>query len=391
MTGKKSDEPHEDELAPEEETESELEWPSLKVDVDVDEDVYEDDSDDEDELPPAVGLSDDDDDQDNYGASDEDWSDVALGAESAFDDAADVLDQWAQSAAVRDDAMVGDLLRGLRQREDLTFWATLDLDEELPDPRPRVVGALRSIARLLVFVRNVAVFAPVALTWQAISRVSPAFGEYAEERALQGLDANFLQYWTFSAPAEYQIQKVALDVVLIVLGIIAATLIAGVINELTARPIRKSLRRREDVIRQIRRALHGARQATPESLATSLAESMTELLESSRLIIDAARRLEQASIGVSQLEPTFVSLNSQLKSFDDRLGDTIIGSVDRLNAAVAGLSGMMEGSLRGLLAESVAGLDEVRDQLHRTAASVEFGTQQLIKDLGGVARVAPRR
>lgn len=386
MAGKKSDEPHEDELAPEEETESELEWPSLRVDLDEH---------DEDEDASVIGLdADGDGESDELAADDasgEDWDDVAVGAESAFDDAAEVLDQWAQRAKVRGDAMVDDLLRGLRQREDLTFWATLDLHEELPDPRPRVVGALRSVARLLVFIRNVAVFAPVALTWQAISRVSPAFGDYAEERALQGLDANFLQYWTFSAPAEYQIQKVALDVVLIVLGIIAATLIAGVINELTVRPIERSLRRRDAAIRQIRRALHGARQATPESLATSLAESMTELLESSRLIIDAARRLEQASLGVSQLEPTFVSLNTQLKSFDDRLGDTIIGSVDRLNAAVDGLAGMMEGSLRGLLAESVAGLDEVRDQLHRTAASVEFGTQQLIKDLGGVARVAPRR
>jgi hypothetical protein len=383
MARKRDNQPQDNNPDPDGETEIDLEWPSLKVDLhedgdlDLDGEISEDDAE---EL-----LTDD--------GADEDWGDVdaSTSVEGAFDDAAYVLDLWAQSAGVRDDGIVDDLLRGLRHREDLTFWATLDLHEELPAPQSKVVGVLRSLARLLVFVRNVAVFAPVALTWRAISMVSPAFGVYAEERATEGLDANFLQYWTFSAPPEYQIQKVAVDVVLIVLGIIAATLVAGIINELTVRPIEKSMRQRDDVIRQVRRALHTARQATPESLATSLAESMTELLESSRLIIDAARRLEQASLGVSQLEPTFVSLNSQLQSFDDRLGETIVGSVDRLNAAVNGLSGMMEGSLRGLLAESVAGLDEVRDQLHRTAASVEFGTQQLIKDLGGISRVAPRR
>jgi predicted transcriptional regulator len=311
-----------------------------------------------------------------------------------FDDAHRLLEAWAASAGVQDDLLVQDLATGLRERQDLTFWASVDLAEELPEPR--VSRLLRSVARILIFVRNVAVFAPVGLTWWAISVVSPGFDEYITQRSLQGQDANFLQYWgqvdntRFPSLSEdfFQIQEIAALGATIIVGIIFATLVAGILNSRVSRRTQLAFRQRDAVIIAIRRALHTAREATPESLAASLAESMTELLESSRLIIEAARRLEQASVGVSQLEPTFTSLNKQLETFDKRLGGTIASSVDRLGESVGELASLMDGSLRGLLAESVAGIDEVRDQLHRTAASVEFGTQQLLKDLASVPGAA---
>ena len=321
---------------------------------------------------------------------DDEWSSPD-GSGTSFDTAASIVTSWAESAGVGQNAFVRDFTSGLRNRSDLTFWASVDLEEEFPEPV--AASALREAAKWIIRLRNIAVFAPVGLTWWAISVVSPGFSAFADERLRRGEDANFFQYWTqvevdssfgFLPRDFFQIQDIARLGSIIILSIILATVIAQVMNWWIDRSTTDAMERRSQAIRAVRRALHSSREATPESLATSLAESMTELVESSRMIIDAARRLEQASVGVSQLEPTFRSLNDQLGKFDTRLGDTIIGSVDQLNASVDSLSTLMDGNLRSLLTESVAGIDEVRQQLHRTAASVEFGTQQLLKDLGQI-------
>ena len=302
--------------------------------------------------------------------------------DTPFDDAASAVATWAASAGNSGHPFIREFLSGLRNRSSLTFWASVDLEEEFPEP---VVGGIASsVARWMLRLRNIAVFMPVGLTWWAISRVSEDFVGFAAEQQEQGLDANFLQYWGNYPDEFFRIYDIARIGALIIGGIILMTLLALIIDSWVDRVKDKAFDRRAQVILTVRRSLHSAREATPESLATSLAESMTELVESSRLIIDAARRLEQASVGVSQLEPTFRSLNDQLVAFDSRLGGTIVGSVDRLHASVDGLTSMMDGSLKGLLAESVAGIDEVREQLHRTAASVEFGTQQLLQDLAAI-------
>lgn len=351
-----------------------------------DDDIVVDDDDDESDDADGLVIGDiDAADDDGVVPGPPPWT-VAGGSD--FTSAADALDRWASGAGVASDPFVVALARGLRDRDGLTFWATVDLDAELPEPRGGLITLLRRIARMLLFVRNVAVFAPVGLTWLAISRVSPGFNDYVTEQAAVGGDANFLQYWSTAAEEAFQIQEIAWIGFLIIGGIVLATLVAGLINGFAATRLESAMKQRSEVLLRIRRVLHTTRQATPESLATSLAESLTELLESSRLIIDAARRLEQASIGVGELEPTFRSLNDQLEVFDQRLGSAIVGSVDRLNTAVAGLSALMEGSLKGMLTESVAGLDEVREQLHRTAASVEFGAQRLLEDLSALS---PRR
>ena len=338
-------------------------WTRLDADADADDDSEQDD--------------------DDY------WADAG---DTSFDNAASIVMTWAASAGVEKSAFVRDFISGLRNRTDLMFWGSVDLEEEFPEPV--AANRLREAAKWLIRLRNIAVFAPVGLTWWAISVVSPGFASFADERLARGEDANFFQYWTqveinssFAfLPADFfQIQDIARLGSLIILSIILATIVAQFMNWWIDRVTEDAMERRSQAIRAVRRALHSTREATPESLATSLAESMTELVESSRMIIDAARRLEQASVGVSQLEPTFQSLNDQLGRFDTRLGDTIIGSVDRLNSSVDGLSSLMDGNLRALLTESVAGIDEVRDQLHRTAASVEFGTQQLLKDLAQIS------
>ena len=354
-----------------------------------DESVSDDGSDDDDGWARLDTESDTDDvEPDDPADSDAYWSSAG---DTSFDTAASIVTTWAASAGVEKNAFIRDFTSGLRNRTDLMFWGSIDLEEEFPEPVAG--GRLRETAKWLIRLRNILVFAPVGLTWWAISVVSPGFAPFADERLARGEDANFFQYWTqveidssFAfLPADFfQIQDIARLGSLIILSIILATIVAQFMNMRIDKVTEDAMERRSQAIRAVRRALHSTREATPESLATSLAESMTELVESSRMIIDAARRLEQASVGVSQLEPTFRSLNDQLGRFDSRLGDTIIGSVDRLNASVDGLSSLMDGNLRALLTESVAGIDEVRGQLHRTAASVEFGTQQLLKDLAQI-------
>lgn len=117
------------------------------------------------------------------------------------------------------------LVSDLETKSDLFKWAELDPFEFLPMP---VAGKSHKKNRLLenlTILRNVLVFAPVALTWAAVGEATTAFEKYvaANDTAV----VNFLEFWQNGyevLPAFWRIGDVARLDFLIIVGVIGLTL-----------------------------------------------------------------------------------------------------------------------------------------------------------------------
>ena len=265
---------------------------------------------------------------------------------------------WASAHGLAADPFVTRLSTAMRNRDDLAFWSTIDLDLELPVPPDPVVGRIRTFSKFVTELRNVAVFVPVALTWWAISVASSGFGSYVEAQTLLGQSANFLEYWQSSdVPRFFRLQHVAELAAQIIVGIIVATLFTGWLNTFAESRDDDGGIERAALILDLRQALHGTRLATTETV-------------------------ESATTGTQALEVTLQKLNVRLAEFDRRLSGEMIGAVESLNVAVNNLSRLTGQDLPVLLQDTIRGLTQVGEQLNRTSVSVELGTRRIIEDLG---------
>jgi hypothetical protein len=84
---------------------------------------------------------------------------------------ADSLEMWGRAHGVADDPYVAGLTRDLRDNNDLPIWASMDPMQYLPQPAVKSAEAIHQWVRRLTVIRNVLVFAPVALTWLAVGKV----------------------------------------------------------------------------------------------------------------------------------------------------------------------------------------------------------------------------
>ena len=267
------------------------------------------------------------------------------------------LTAWAAANGLDTDPFVTRLGTAMRDRDDLAFWSTIDLDLELPVPPNPLIRRIRTLSQFVTVLRNVAVFIPVALTWWAISVASGGFGEYVEVQALIGQEANFLQYWQSSnVPRIFRLQHVAELAAQIIVGIIAATLVTGWLNTFADSREDDGGVDRAALILDLRQALHGTRLATIETV-------------------------ESATTGTQTLEVTLQKLNVRLAEFDRRLSTEMIGAVEALNVGVNNLSRLTGQELPTLLQNTIRGLSEVGEQLNRTSVSVELGTRRIVEDL----------
>jgi hypothetical protein len=249
----------------------------------------------------------------------------------------------------------------------------------------------------MLLVRNVAIFVPVALTWLGIRRATQAFGEYAgAETGAATEQLNFLQFWQAGGPqggptylpAEWRIQNIALMAALLILSIVALTLAGSALQAAARRRQERELgeieRDRVAIAIELVAAMPSARDADPETISEGVAASVDALVAASDSIAESARCLEQTAVGLGSVAPHVDLLNRQLERMNDRLGGDLSQSVDTLGRSVAALGATVDKDMAGALDGAVAGLDEVRAQLARTSASVEFGTKQLRDDLDAI-------
>ena len=134
------------------------------------------------------------------------------------------LEKWGEKFDSHNE-LTKKLVSDLETKNDLFKWAELDPFEFLPMP---VAGKSHKKNRLLenlTILRNVLVFAPVALTWAAVGEATTAFEKYvaANDTAV----VNFLEFWQNGyevLPAFWRIGDVARLDFLIIVAVIGLTL-----------------------------------------------------------------------------------------------------------------------------------------------------------------------
>ena len=377
-------------------------------DVDDKDDVADDnDADDADDADDAVDADADADEEDLLDdlADDEDLDDSmdfgdaeivpvaqfsqSINSPSQITTTMDEVRQWASRHSIEDDPYIFGLIEAVKNRHDLTMWAALDPFVHLPEPELNRGKLLRRVTSVLLILRNVLVFVPVALTWLAISKATDAFGETVKTSEA-GSSLNFLQFWQASE-SWWRIGDIALFDFLLIAGIVLATLAASSLNAragvMEMKQQNSGEKERSRIAIAIATALQGKKQANPESIAESLAEALNDLTQAARDINVSAARLEGASVGVGSLSPLVDQLNIKMEQLVQQGTSGMLVAMEQLMVTVRSLDQTVSGGVAKLFEETLIGVQETNIQLARTSASVEFGTKQMREDLEALHNV----
>ena len=213
---------------------------------------------------------------------------------------ADQVDLWARKYQVSRDPYVTGLSSSLREKKNLPIWASMNPVEYLPQPEITEGIAVARWARLLTLIRNVLVFAPVALTWAAVGQATTAFSEYVKEN---GTDVvNFLDFWQNGYGVlgeEWRIANVAFLDFVIILIVIILTLIASVFGkratEAQASFEQQIERERVGLAVEINSYLFDKQKVTNVTMNASLAGAIAKLLNATDALEDVAKNLAKTT------------------------------------------------------------------------------------------------
>lgn len=213
---------------------------------------------------------------------------------------ADQVDLWARKYQVSRDPYVTGLSSSLREKKNLPIWASMNPVEYLPQPEITEGIAVARWARLLTLIRNVLVFAPVALTWAAVGQATTAFSEYVKEN---GADVvNFLDFWQNGYGVlgeEWRIANVAFLDFVIILIVIILTLIASVFGkratEAQASFEQQIERERVGLAVEINSYLFDKQKVTNVTMNASLAGAIAKLLNATDALEDVAKNLAKTT------------------------------------------------------------------------------------------------
>ena len=218
----------------------------------------------------------------------------------AIDALASSIAQWISRYNLQNDPYLNGLLAAIEGKKDLHIWAELDPNDYLPHPDTEAGGAKERLVRLLTVIRNVLVFAPVALTWAAVSAATTGFSQYIEAN---GADVvNFLDFWQNGydiLAEEWKIGNVArLDFIIVVI-VIALTLYVSrggyQVEAIQRRAESEIDRERLALAIEIHAALHDRRKITSVTMNASLAGAISRLVGATGKLEDASHNLEKVS------------------------------------------------------------------------------------------------
>ena len=306
------------------------------------------------------------------------------------------MNNWAKQWDVSTDPYVKGLNEAIQQNSDLGMWSSLDPTQLLPD-MPDQTTIFHRLGNALALLRNVLVFLPVAITWQAIAKATEAYAKWVGEKTKTGQDGvlqkNFLDFWADGKkvlPDKYTLPHIGILDFWIIIAIIVISLIA---SGLTARGDKSNedLRQvfeseRLTIAIGIRRALHGKREASPESIATSLADALSDLNQTTRDMAAVAARLEATTTGVMALTPQIERLNDHAGTFAVQTSTAIAQAVQQLVASVDSLNGSVSNNITNAFQTAVSSLQEVGEEMKRHATSVEYGTKLLKDDIEAIRK-----
>ena len=211
---------------------------------------------------------------------------------------AEKIRAWGKRRRLTKDAYLVGLADAIETDEDLVVWASTDVLAVFPHSYGgQTPNRLYSI---LVLIRNVLVFAPVALTWLAISEATSAFAIYTTKET--GTVANFLQFWEDGygyLDEEWTISHVAVLDFQLILAVIVLTLLTELYSNRNEARVEKddldSERERIGLAVEVMAYLYDKRGVNNVTMNSALARSVQNLRLSSKSLNDAAKRIEKVS------------------------------------------------------------------------------------------------
>jgi hypothetical protein len=238
---------------------------------------------------------------------------------------AESLQNWGRKYGQVEDSYISGLTEALRENKNLHIWATFDPLDYLPIPLLANGSKLASRVRFLTVLRNVLVFAPVALTWIAVGQATTGFQKYIEQNTT-GV-ANFLDFWQNGyeiLPEEYRISSVARLDALIILAVIALTLTTSVLGKRAEEQISGSEafadRERTALALEIGLFLYDKQRATASVVNASVAASVARLRASTTALESSTK----AHAGTAKnLSSATKALEKSAKEIAAKKGKTI--------------------------------------------------------------------
>lgn len=304
------------------------------------------------------------------------------------------LVDWAANNAVESDHIVQSLIQDLAAEENLAIWAGMDPFEYLPQPHPTVGNRFFSWAKTAASIRNVMVFVPVAITWEAVSKATVAFAKFVESN--NATTVNFLEFWQngYDVLGKFwTIGNIASLDFAIILGVIALSLIATYLNA-RGSSINKSETQqieaeRLEIALALKMYLYSMREIDKTNVKEGIASSVSALLAATSTLAKTAKQLSGV---VRELEEGVPAINE----FGDRVGkesEKLVKQVAVLSASLSDINGSITGDLRDAVSNATVGLDLANEGLATSTQSIRtnsLAAENEIKSLQSLIKKANR-
>jgi hypothetical protein len=304
------------------------------------------------------------------------------------------LNDWAVNNGVDSDHIVQSLIQDLAAEENLAIWAGMDPFEYLPQPHPTVGNRFFSWAKTAASIRNVMVFVPVAITWEAVSKATVAFAKFVESN--NATTVNFLEFWQngYDVLGKFwTIGNIASLDFAIILGVIALSLIATYLNA-RGSSINKSETQqieaeRIEIALALKMYLYSMREIDKTNVKEGIASSVSALLAATSTLAKTAKQLSGV---VRELEEGVPAINE----FGDRVGkesEKLVKQVAVLSASLSDINGSITGDLRDAVNSATVGLDLANEGLATSTQSIRtnsLAAENEIKSLQSLIKKANR-
>jgi hypothetical protein len=286
------------------------------------------------------------------------------------------LTGWALRNNVTNDRIVQTLLQDFKAEENLNIWATMDPFEFLPQPAPTVGERFFNWAKLSANIRNVMVFLPVAITWEAVSKATEAFAKFVESN--NATTVNFLEFWQNGydvLPSFWTISHIASLDFLIILGVIALSLISTYFNSRGSRINKTELSTIEEdrleIALSLKIYLYAMREIDKSNIKEGVASSVSALMAATASLSKSARELNST---VTELRAGVPAINE----FGNKLGkesEKLVLQVGNLTNALSEINSSITGELKEAVESATVGLDLANQELTSSTHSIRANSK----------------
>lgn len=236
-----------------------------------------------------------------------------------LDEITEKIQHWAERSQLADHPYILSLNEALTSKSALRLQALYPFRENFPLASSEAGRKFTKLGRWIAIFRNALIFAPVALTWKAVSEATEAFAIYTD--ANKDLPVNFLAFWQngYGYLDEFwKIGHIAEIDFLLILAVIFLTL-ASVFaiqwgQELKGKELASLTRMRDDLILQLTSMTVTKTVVSKSQIDEVVVNSLREINESARHIYQSLKTLEESA---KKIEKSSVLFSENSHSFKD--------------------------------------------------------------------------